>query len=152
MPGRYKMSFLDSSDEVASATINGASLNATNHDAQIALQDTLHAAVGAITLGQIWQYERVAQSHKLSQVKPTNKAAQRECKCLVTYEDTVLFRRYSIELPTFDLLLLKDGTDEMEIESGAGLAFVNALEAYALSPVTMHPIKVLKVTHIGRRN
>lgn len=150
MPGRFVLSFIDETRETATASVNGATLNAVNFDAQIALQDALQTAIEAVTLGNVWQLVRQASAVRLTQVPPVSKAAQRECKCLIQYEDAITKKRYGVELPTFDLTLLKLNSDEVDLTAGAGLALKTAFEAYAQSPYGNDCV-ILKITHVGRR-
>lgn len=151
MAGRLTMSFIDEDKEVASASFNGLTLNAANLDAQYALQDDLRTAVAGITLMQNYQYTRVADIHLFSKVPPTDKAAQRECKCLVQYEDNFTFRQYGVEIPGFDLATKEAGKPTVDLTAGVGLALKTAFEAYVQSP-TGHSVTVKQVIHIGRRN
>jgi len=151
MPGRFTLTFVDASNEIATASFPGATLDATNLVAQEGLQDALETAVQAITLGNRAKRVRTADIVPFSIVAPSNKSAQRECKLMVVYQDTTTYKRYTCELPTFDLAETKDGSDEVDFESaGKGKDLADAFEAYVVSPMG-NAVEVVKMVHVGRR-
>jgi len=149
MPAEVRLKYRDHSDETSTVGFSGVALSAANFTAQVALQDALIAATDAITLGNLAQYQRVADVVEGSNAIPSNPFAQREMKWLVSYEDNVTFQRYTKEIPTPDLALLTPNTDLMDIAAGAGQAWVAAFDAYQFSP-NGNSVTVLSVRLVGR--
>lgn len=114
---------------------------------------TLADAVNVITLGEMAQFG-VTQVGRLTNDFPTSAASQREKKWIVSYEDTVTFKKYSVEIPCAleTTGWFKANSDEIDlsITGNAWEDFVNAFEAAAVSP-DGNPVNVLKVVFSGSR-
>lgn len=98
----------------------------------------LRTALDAFTLGNLNQYEIVADRVKVSDGAAASDVARRELKLLITYEDTVTHQLYQTELPAPDLTnggLWSDSDPEQpEYTDPAWTALVTAFEAVVVSP------------------
>jgi hypothetical protein len=146
-----KLSYCDYSNEVAWCGFTGETFTAANHDAQVALQATLVAALEDIILGNNYKLERVANVILGTRTPAATKQAQRECKWRVSYEDTTTHVVYSLDLPMADLTLTSTNSDEADPADAAIIAFTAAFEAYVLSPAG-HAVNILGIKHVGRRD
>jgi hypothetical protein len=144
------LSYVDHSEEPCTSSFTGADLTAANFDAQIALQDALKTALFGIVLHQPYKDTRVAYQTLASKDPPADSDAQRERKWVISYEDTVTFERYTVEVPMADLTLLDGNTDQADLDNATVAAFVTAFEAYQLSP-NGNAVEIKKITHVGRR-
>jgi len=129
-----------------------ATLSAANFVAQTGLISALYTAALDITVGS-QAATRVLAVSTASAVVNTNPLAQREKKWLVRYHDTA-GTKFTLEIPTANLLLLDTGTEFLNLDdSGPIAAFVTAFEAVVKSPddptltVTLDSIQ-----YVGRRN
>lgn len=148
---RWFCSQKDFSAEVSTVSIRGTTLTSANFDAQLALQATLLAEIAGICLGEA-QASGHSYKTRVSNQPSANGASNREIKWLVTYEDTTTFQQGTYELPMADVeteALRLAGTDLADLTQADMIAFVDAFEAYALSPVG-NAVEVVKIMLVGR--
>lgn len=163
MAGYGGFSILDYDGERSNTSFYTGSITAVSLPGTLTQFGDLRTAIDGIILGTISTETLKVFDTKVSNTLPTNKAAQRESKWLVVYEDNLPFfddpvnaipnegfkKVFTFEIPTADLSLLQEGTDRMNISSGAGATFVTAFEAIARSPYG-GTVNVLEVRHVGR--
>lgn len=163
MAGYGSFTILDYDGEVTNSQFNTGNITAVSLPGTITQFGTLRTALDGIILGRISKEALKVFETKLSNTLPTDKAAQRESKWLVVYEDNLPFfddpvnaipnegykRVFTMEVGTADLSLLVANTDRMEITAGAGQTFVTAFEALARSPYG-GTVNVIEVRHVGR--
>src|SRR5574340_867609 len=129
------MSILDNSGELSTARLRVIDLTGANFTAWNTALDNLALGIVGITLGTIATERRIANDMFLSRTRPVSKAAQRESKFLVRYEDTVTHKVYRNEIPCADTSLLPDGSDTIvSFPLGALATFKTNFEAAVLSP------------------
>ena len=153
-------SLRDATSEVGRNTVYAALVTAANIDDVAGLITDYKTALDAITLGVIASTAENTQT-VISNASPTNPAAQREAKLLVTYQDDVTEKRYTTTVPTIDfaqLVFLPEAGDAVAFKSANGasaamIAFVTAFEALAMSPDDpAHSTTVVGMRFVGRNN
>jgi hypothetical protein len=147
--GKHNLVFIDHDSESSGVGVNMVNITAGNIAAQLALLATLRTAIENVVLGTLRSEQVIAVTDDIPGVAPANAFAQRETKWLVRGVDGAGFVS-TLELPTADLALLAGSSGEMDITAGAGLAFVNALNAVWMSPRSGSAVAVEKVLHVGR--
>lgn len=146
--GKYNLTYIDHDNESSSVGVTIVDLNAGNIAATLALLVTLETAIDGIIDGVKSKEQVIAVTTDFSAVAPADGFVQRETKWLVTGVDSAGFNT-SLELPCADLSLLPSGSGVLDISAGAGLAFVNALEAVWISKQG-NAVTVNQVYHVGR--
>ena len=163
MAGLGGFSFLDYDGERSTTGFTTGAITAFSLPGTLTEFGALRDAIAGITLGTITSESLKVFETKLANARPTDPQAQRETKWLVVYEDVTAFfddpvnaipnegyrKVFTLEIPTADLDLLMTNSEQMEIGSGAGAAFVTAFEALARSPYG-GAVNVLEVRHVGR--
>lgn len=163
MAGFGGFSILDYDGERSNTSLTTGNITAVSLPGTLTQWGTLRSALDGIILGTVSQEWLKVFDTKISNTLPSEKAAQRESKWLVVYEDTTAFfddpvnsipnegykKVFTLEIPTADLSLLETNKDTMNIASGAGQTFVTAFEAIAKSPYG-GAVNVLEVRHVGR--
>lgn len=147
--GRLSLTYLDASGERSNVSIRTTDLTSVNFDAEQTESDAIRDAIAGVSLLTQIKDTRVAVETEAAAVKPADQFAQRETKWLVRFTDNVNGKSGTFEIPGADLDLLVTGQGEMDIEAGAGLALVNALETGMLSR-DGNAITVSEVVHVGR--
>lgn len=148
---RAFFSFKDYSGEVSNVSMRGREMTAENFDAQWALIGALLLEITGVCLG-VTQSEGFTYKLRLSNQPSDNGAANRESKWLVTYEDTSVHNQGTYELPCADVeteALRLGNTDIADLTQADWIAFVDAFEAYVLSPLG-HAVEVVKIQLVGR--
>lgn len=149
--GYSSFSLLDYDGESTSFGINHVALTAGNYAATETLLDALRDAAAQMTLGTMAK-THYGNTDLLSITLPSDMAAQRELKWLISYHDTTSLKRYSVELGTADIDQL-DPNDRAHAEIGDGGivdGFIAAFEAVVKSP-TGGAVVVDEITLVGRR-
>jgi hypothetical protein len=148
---RAAISYRDFSREIGSVSVRGEEITAVNFDAQEAEIHNLQLAITSVTLG-VAQSEGFTQKTRLSNQSPSNGAANRETKWLVTYEDDVTFQLGTYELPCADVEnegLRHLNTDIADLTHALWIQFISDFEAYARSPQG-NTVRVVKIILVGR--
>lgn len=163
MPGRLSFTMLDNNGEKSNMGIFTGEITAVSLPGTLTAVGTLRGAIEGITLGTVHKEALSVFDTTLSNVRPASKFAQREIKWLVTYEDVTAHfddpvdaipnegygKTFTVEIATADLALLPDGSDQLDISTGAPATFVSAFEDIARSPYG-GAVNVLRIKHVGR--
>lgn len=114
-------------------------------------RDSLLSAMDSVTDGVRNGYTESAVT-LLSQAPAVNPDSARERKWLVSFQDSVTFKRYSFTIPTADPagVTMIANTDFMDISVGDGAALKNAIEAFVRGPNTDNAVIVLEIKLVGR--
>lgn len=153
MPSRFTYSKRDFDNETSSTTFEGDVVNAANFDATQTKLDTLAGAIDAVTMGETSNDVRTSL-FTIQTTIPTNQWAQREIKWLVVGYDAIEKKKWRVEIPTADLSLLDNTSEDpnvrrsLDLSSGPGLALKDAIEAYH-KPYG-NDVTVQSVTMVGR--
>jgi hypothetical protein len=149
--GKYTRTLIDYDGEKTVFRVHVDDLNASNFDAQLALQVALGSAINGIVVGNLNKIEYGNETIS-GYDPPDDQWAQRETKWLITYKDAVTNKQYRCELGTADLEQLNpDNRDSAFIgDSGVVDAFVTAFEAYVLSPDTDNAVEIVSIVPVGR--
>lgn len=157
--GQYNLSIRDHEGDIGTTTVLTGAVTAVSLPGLLTQYGNLRDAIAAITTGVPSSENAHVFDTILSQDLPTNEYSQRGVKWQVNYHDNLQFfdapvnaipnagylKPFSIELPTADLTLLEDGTDELDLDLEVVDDFVTAFEAMARSPyngtVTVDSIK-----------
>lgn len=153
MPSTLTYSVLDNSGERSGFTLTGATLNAGNIAAQVALVSGIQAALDDIILGTINREQLVASNTLISSTLPGSPYAQRELKLLFSYSDDVTGKSYTFTVPTPDLaaLTIASGGDSVLLaDADVMAAFVSAAEAYMTAPDTGNAVTINSCRIVGR--
>jgi hypothetical protein len=126
-------------------------LTAANYVAKSALISALAAAVRAITLGNL-NVSEVVIDRELADVNPASSSlAQRENKLLCRYHDLTSNEKYRVSIPTFDLSLLMDHSEFLDLTASGGLALKTAFEAIVVPPGdASHTVVLDSAQFVGR--
>lgn len=146
--GKYNVSIVDFDSETSGFGVSTVDLTAGNFAATSALFATLFTALEGIIIGTPRSEQIIAVTTEIAGVLPTDAFAQRETKWLVSGTDTIGLKS-TIEIPTANLDLLTSGTGVLDISSGAGDAFRDALNAVWRSRAG-NVVTVDRIIHVGR--
>lgn len=158
MPTQYNVTFNDYDDERGSFGFQVVNLTAANYDAQATLQNAFNTAMLDLSTGVV-RKQGVNQFGAISRALPSNQAAQREIKYLVTMLDGTADKLFQFEIPCADMTLLPAassylvlrGTIQGADAGGEIAAFIAATEAYYLSPYG-NAATVWEIELVGRNN
>lgn len=148
---RAAVTYRDYSREASSVSVRGIEITAANFDAQWAMIHNLQLAITSLTLGVV-QAEGFVLKERLSNQAPSNGAANRETKWLVTYEDDVTYAQGTYELPCADVeteTLRLANTDIADLTDALWIQFISDFEDYARSPLG-NAVSVVKAIMVGR--
>ena len=161
----YSINIMDWSRETSSVGVRVGAVTAVSLPGLLSEIDDFREATEALILGEAQSDQLVAFKTNLSNAVPTDPAAQRENKWLVTYADDTQFfdppinaipnegfgRKFQIEIPTANLStdLLLPNSDEADLTATEWVAWVLAFESLARSPHGGVPL-VLRVKAVGR--
>lgn len=156
------LSVEDYDGEKSRFSVNIGPLTAANFTAKRDAIDDLKNALPPIIRGEIRQ-TTVNETFAESSADISDQLAQRESKWLVTLKDVTQFfdvgntianpgfgNLFNIEIPTADVSLLANNSDELSLVDVAVAAFITALEAVAESPTGGPDVNVVKIRHVGR--
>jgi len=150
----FETSWVDYSLENSNTRLTVEQLTSANVVADLALIDTLLAAMQAITLGQLKTSSVVFRKQDEDTAIPTDPNAQRERKWLVVYHDTTTGKKYRAEIPTADLsgTNLQTNSDKANLADTQIAAFVTAFEAIVKDPDTgLNDVAIDYIQHVGKR-
>lgn len=152
----------DYSHEKSGMSINIGPLTAANFTAVRDAIDDLKAVMPNLILGEI-RKTNINEVFVESVAAVADVNAQRERKWLVTYRDETQFldvantinntgfgQIYNVEVPTADLALLDDESDELDLSIAGVAAWITAFEAVQNSPTGGDVINVISIKHVGR--
>lgn len=157
------MSIEDYDAEKSRFSVNVGPLTAANYTAKHAAIDALKDALPGIIMGEV-RSVNINEIFTESVAPVTAQQAQRETKWLVTLRDVTEFfdvgntisnpgygNLFQIEVPTADLSLLANNSDELPLTGITAVEdFVTALEAVANSPTGGPDVQVISIRHVGR--
>jgi len=137
-------SYADASNEVSNVSFY---VDAVDFDADSA---AITAAIDAVSAG-IRRKTDIVLPYVFSNATPTGVHANRESKMIVSYEDTVTFKRYvaSIPMPNLAVCNRLPNTDLFDLTDEPVASLVTALEANALSQ-DGNAINILSCKFVGR--
>jgi len=118
----------------------------------------LQVATAALTIGTVRQQSWTGDLTTVSNDWPTDPAAHRENKLLVTYQDTVTEEPFTLTIPTIDftkLVFIPFAGDNVYFEganaSAELAAWTAAFEAIGRAPNNdQHTIEVISARYVGR--
>lgn len=152
----------DYNRENSNAGVNIGPLTAANFTAKRNAIDALKLTIPGIISGEI-RRTRINEVFAESADAVASPEAQREAKWLVTLRDVTQFfdvgntinnpgfgNLFNIEIPTANLTLLENNSDELDLSVTEVAAFVTALEAIAHSPTGGNEVEVVSIKHVGR--
>jgi len=117
----------------------------------------LQTKTDAITLGTRRKQQWIGDDTVVTNAWPTDRAAQREAKLKVTYQDTTTEQNYTLTIPTidFDVLNFVPGSGDHVLFEGADASdaikdWVTSFETIAKSPDNdTHAVEVIDMQFIG---
>jgi hypothetical protein len=144
---------LDYSEEKSPTSFSFGGVTALNIAGFLTQFGALRTAVQGIITGVVQKEKWVGDDTVLSNVPPTDTAAQIELKWLVTYEGATTNKKFRYEIPTPDTSKLIPGTDQADLTDTDIAAYITAVEALAKSPDDdAEGINVLGINLVGRNN
>lgn len=128
--------FLDHSGEVSSLMVHLPDVTNVNFDNTVLGMTDLRIAIEGLTLCTMGlQPEVVSEVHTDVATLPTDPYAQRERRAIFTCVDSVTGRKFKIGVPCPDLTDMGlPGTDAVNMSDVEVLAYLTALNLYAVSP------------------
>jgi len=129
-----------------------AELTAANVVAQEGLLTTLSSAVGNIILGNLIRTQIVLSRDEISSAPAALQAAQRENKLLLRYHGATSNQKFSVSIPTFDLTLLPNHSEFLDLTVGDGATLKSAFEAVVKSPNNDTEVVILDSAQFVGRN
>jgi len=131
----------DVSEETSALEVYNGAITAVSIGGFLTNFGTLQSTTDAITLGTRRQQSWIGDLTTVSNDWPTDPAAHRENKLMVTYQDNVTEEEFNLTIPTIDftkLVFVPGGGDAVSFETGVGspeiVAWVAAFEAMARTP------------------
>lgn len=153
MSSRVVFSIRDFSDEYSSVAFRITDIlpDGSNYAALRTEVVALHAALEAVSNGNVAKQTIIAEDDLLNDTRPISPYAQRELKWLVQYQDTVSMKKYTFTIPCALLTLMSDGGDDYADIVGitAWATLVTWLENWMQSPEG-NAISVNRVSVVGR--
>lgn len=104
-------------------------LTAANVVATATLVDNLTTAIEAVTLGNLAKTSLTFDREFISDAPAALQAAQRENKLLLRYHGSTSNRKMTKSIPCFDLTLLPNHDEFLDLTADEGLALKTAWEA-----------------------
>lgn len=143
--------YQDYGGEVSTMKVNSTPVTAANFTAQQGLLTDLWSAADAITLGGMIRNQWGNVFTDPNPVLPSNTAAQRENKWLVTYHDTTTGKKYWLEVPCADTAQLDPNDRDHAHIGDADVVddFVAAFNAVVRSEFD-NAVLVDEITYVGR--
>lgn len=133
MPGSYfELGLIDFTSEKTSTRFHIGDITAVSLPGALAQMGDVRTAIEAVTLGVV-RTSAYGDIDTISGVAPNSPLAQRGVKWTVILQDTVTGYSSPIHIGTADLSLLSDGSDDLDISAGPGLALKNAIQTLARS-------------------
>jgi hypothetical protein len=145
-------SYADYSGERSSVSFWLAEMTAATHDAVVASQTAINAALEDVSRGQQREQTLVHSKVRISNMNASDTEADREAKLLVVYEDNTTKDIFTAEIPCVDKSALTRVVDTDFVvlnDAGAMAALVTALETHAISR-NGNAISVIRGILVGR--
>jgi len=150
MPGRGSWTWTDNSYEKGSIGVPLQTPTAGTYDAWVASASALAVCFENCTVNNAVQASnRLLAGYDYGQGKAASKLSQRENKLLLRYVDSA-GDSFRVEIPCFNLTLLPDGSEFLDLTAGVGLALKTAFEAYARSPRVLLSTTLVSAQFVGR--
>lgn len=148
----------DVTEESSAMEIYNGAITALSIGGFLTQFGNLQGATDAITLGVRRQQSWIGDLTTVSNLWPTDRAAQRESKLLVDYRDTVTEEVFQLTIPTIDFSVLNfvPGGGDAVLFAGAGanaaiVSWVTAFEAMARTPRSdANVVEVVAMRYVGR--
>jgi hypothetical protein len=148
----------DATEETSAMEVYTGAITAVSIGGFLTNFGTLQTATDAITLGTRRQQSWIGDLTTVSNEWPTDKAAQRESKLLVTYRDTVTEEEFILTIPTVDfdkLNFVPGGGDAVQFEAPGAhadiVAWVSAFEGIGRTPRSdQNAVEVVGMRYVGR--
>jgi len=127
----YYDNTLKSNGEPEASTLEVAiiPLTAGNVVATAGLVDALTTAIEAVSLGNLGKTNLVFERDPISSAPAALQAAQRENKLLLRYHGSTSNRKMRVSIPCFDLTLLPNHSEFLDLTADEGLDLKTAFEA-----------------------
>lgn len=142
----------DYSGEQSSFQVYNGSVTALTIATYLDQLGNLREATEAITKGNVTKQTWVGDAEQFAAATPTDVFAQRELKWLVSYENAVSHKKYTLEIPTADPTgRLIAASDKANLAQTEVAAWITAFEAIGRSPENdVDGVNVLSMTLVGR--
>lgn len=148
----------DATEETSALEIYNGAVTAVSIGGFLTQFGNLQGATDAITLGVRRQQSWIGDLTTVSNLWPTDPAAQRESKLMVTYRDVVTEENFELTIPTVDfskLVFVPGAGDAVQFQAPAAhadiVSWVTAFEAMGRSPRSdLNAIEVIKMRYVGR--
>lgn len=127
-------------------------LSAANVVAQTALLAALSTAVQGVTIGNLLRTQVLFNKNEISSAAAAVQAAQRENKLLLRYHGATSNQKFNVSIPTFDLTLLPNHSEFLDLTAGVGLALKDAFEDVVRSPNDSSEVVILDTAQFVGRN
>lgn len=154
MPQHYlTLTLADWGKEKSSFSVNHGAITVGTLAGYLTQVGALRAAVDGLTLGVIQKEKLVMDETILSQDFPEDPQAQRETKVMVVYQGNTTLKKFTLEIPTFEISIanMQPNSDNVNLTAPFPEAFVIAFEALARSPDDdTESVTVLSMRHVGR--
>jgi hypothetical protein len=149
MPSRATFTGKDYGSETTNFSVLLPTTSSANYDAAVTSVNAIQTAVNGIAVGD-FTGKRLNSIDVPVGAKSTDTDAQRERKWLVSYADpTDPIGNGSFEIGMADSSLLVADGENLNMSSGAGLAFKTAIEANCVSRLG-NPIVIQSAKLVGR--
>jgi len=89
---------------------------------------------------------------EISSAPAAVQAAQRENKLLLRYHGATSNQKFNVSIPTFDLTLLPNHSEFLDLTAGVGLALKDAFEDVVRSPNDSSEVVILDTAQFVGRN
>lgn len=155
---KAKITYGDVSQETSPVEIYTGAITALSIGGFLSDFGDFQAATDAITIGVRRSQSWTGDLTTVSNDYPTDRAAHRENKLLITYQDVVTKKPYTLTIPTIDfskLNFIPFGGDNVYFEgtnaSAELAAWTAAFETLAKAPDDdTHAVEVLNARYVGR--
>jgi len=149
----FEISFRDKGGEVGTLSLYGIPVEPADETAMITAATAFKSALVAACLGQIiqWSYGGI-QTIVNPSGNASSASAQRENKLLLRYHDATSFQKFTVSIPTFDLSLLENNSEFLDLGGTEGAALKSAFEAIVKSPANSSNSVVLDSAQFVGRN
>lgn len=151
--GLLEIKMTDWSKESMQFSFPIAEINAANYAAAITAIGTFRTALAAVTLGAV-NVEKIScrRTSEVPPLTPASSVAQREASWWCIFQDNVNGKRFSVRIPTPDLVdatLQMANTDTADLTNADWVAFKTAVQAIIRSEDN-NACTLLSVHHVGK--
>lgn len=155
---KSRITYGDVTEESSSIEVYNGAITAVSIGGFLTQFGTFQTETDKLTLGVRRQQSWIGDLTTVSNAWPTDRAAQRECKLLVDYRDTVTEEVFQLTIPTVDFSKLNfvPGGGDAVLFAGAGahadvISWVAAFEAFARTPRSdANAVEVIAMRYVGR--